>query len=328
MNNIKLFRVMKKNIEKICINKEVMVIKPIVIGIAGDSATGKSTLSNLIKNNIFSSDSIIIEGDSYHKWERNDYHWEKYTHLNPKANFLDKQAKDLEDLKNFRPIQKVNYNHQLGKFTEFEIVNPSKHIIINGLHTLYLKQLRDNIDFKIYMDAEYNLKTFWKINRDCIERKKSLDNTLKVIEKRHEDYLKYIYPQMKFADMSIIYSDNNLKLNSKLISLEYIPKVNLKIILSKDIDPNEMLKVFQKCGINIIRVKNMKKLVLFLNYQEIIKIKFVIHKMLDFLKEFNTCVLDNYESYSDCELIVQMIFIFLFKKKNKLEKTNVKSCYI
>lgn len=70
---------------------------PIAIGIAGDSATGKSTFANLIKDNIFKDNSIIIEGDNYHKWERNDKHWKQYTHLNPKANFLNVQVKDLID---------------------------------------------------------------------------------------------------------------------------------------------------------------------------------------------------------------------------------------
>ncbi len=98
MNRVKLLKVVLKNIEKTCHNKEVVFIKPIIIGIAGDSATGKSTFANLLKENIFKEDSSIIEGDSYHKWERNDYHWKEYSHLNPDANFLDKQLRDIENL--------------------------------------------------------------------------------------------------------------------------------------------------------------------------------------------------------------------------------------
>ena len=58
------------------------------IAITGDSGTGKTTISNILKE-LF-SDSFVLECDRYHKWERNDENWKKYTHLNPDANYITK----------------------------------------------------------------------------------------------------------------------------------------------------------------------------------------------------------------------------------------------
>lgn len=280
----KLLKVMLKSIEKIYYNKEVIIIKPIVIGIAGDSATGKSTFSNLIKNKFLKEEAIIIEGDSYHKWERNNYHWKKYTHLNPKANYLDKQLNDIEMLKNNKSIKKKNYNHELGKFSKYEIINPKQYIIINGLHTLFLKQMRDVINFKIYMDAEYNLKKLWKINRDCKERNHSKKNTMKIIEKRHNDYIKYVYPQIEYADMIIIYYDKELMNNPELIKTDYNPKISLKIILNNQIKTNEIIKKIKECGINITNIKLLNKQILFMDYNDINKIEIFMEKINNVLK--------------------------------------------
>ena len=107
-----------------------------IIGISGDSGAGKSSLVDFFSN-LWKKDFLVIEGDAYHKWERNDEHWKDFTALNPKANNLDKLAKDLQLLRNGFPIVIRNYNHSNGKFDDPQTLHPKTNILLVGLHSLY-----------------------------------------------------------------------------------------------------------------------------------------------------------------------------------------------
>lgn len=180
------------------------------IAITGDSGSGKSTISKLIKS-LFDS-SFVLECDRYHKWERGNQNWKKMTHLNPEANYLAKMEKDVFDLKIGKKVYQVDYDHNSGKFTEKELIESSPNIIVCGLHTMYTI---NNYNIKIFMDTDEELKIKWKIERDMKERAYSREKILKNIEDRKEDYIKYILPQKKEADLIINYKleDDNLILN-------------------------------------------------------------------------------------------------------------------
>ncbi|ARU49519.1 hypothetical protein [Sulfurospirillum diekertiae] len=174
----------------------------LLIGIGGDSGVGKTTLLNSFQN-ILGTKLLQIEGDGEHKWERGDNHWSKFTHLDPKANNIHKQANAIYELKHNRSIFRSEYNHHTGKFTPQVKIDPKEFIIISGLHPFYLPKVRKIIDFKIYLDTDEKLRRHWKIIRDMQKRGYSLEKIIQQIEARVEDTLKYIYPQKAFADLVI-----------------------------------------------------------------------------------------------------------------------------
>jgi uridine kinase len=176
----------------------------LVIGISGDSGTGKSTLMKQFIN-IFSSKATLIEGDGDHRWERGDTHWQEYTHLNPKANFLHRQAEHILLLKNHQAAHRINYNHTTGKFDAPQKIDPTDFILLSGLHPLYLPKMRSLIDVKIYLDPQEEIKRHWKIVRDMRERGHSKERILEQMNRRIDDIKKYIEPQRKFADIVIHY---------------------------------------------------------------------------------------------------------------------------
>lgn len=172
------------------------------IGIGGDSGSGKSSLLFKLKD-ILGQKLLSIEGDAEHKWERDNSNWDKFTHLDPKANHVHKQADAIYQLKQNRSIYRSEYDHKTGKFTKKELVRPKEFIVIAGLHPFYLPKLRKNIDFKIFLDTDERLREHWKILRDVSERKYTKEKIRQEIEKRSADSKKYIYPQKIFSDMSI-----------------------------------------------------------------------------------------------------------------------------
>ena len=178
--------------------------KNLAIGIGGDSGVGKSLLlTNLTL--IFRDKLLEIEGDGEHKWERGDENWDKFTHLDPKANYIHKQAEGINELKLNRAIYRSEYDHDTGKFTTPSKLEPKDIIIISGLHPFYLPKLRKTIDIKVYMDTDERLRQHWKILRDTSKRGYSKEKILEQIATRASDTNKYIYPQKKFADVIINY---------------------------------------------------------------------------------------------------------------------------
>ncbi|MDC1455983.1 hypothetical protein N8351_00280 [Flavobacteriaceae bacterium] len=180
----------------------------LIIGIGGDSGVGKTTLLNNLQN-VLGNKLLQIEGDGEHKWERGDDNWNKFTHLDPKANNIHKQSEAINSLKNNEIIFRSDYNHIDGKFSELKKIIPKEFIVISGLHPFYLPKQRKNIDFKIYIDTEESIRRHWKIIRDTKKRGYSIQKIMEQIENRVEDAKKYIYPQKEFADMIIKYYPTN-----------------------------------------------------------------------------------------------------------------------
>lgn len=208
------------------------------IGIGGDSGVGKSTLVENLKN-ILGAKLLQIEGDGDHKWERGDENWNKFTHLDPKANHIHKQADVIYELKHNRSIFRSEYDHSTGKFTKPQKIEPKEFIVIAGLHPFYLPKLRKNIDLKIYIDTDETLRRHWKIMRDIKKRGYSIEKILTQIESRMEDASKYIYPQKDFADIIIHFFATDL---FELGSDSAVVNLGLKITFDASIHIENILE--------------------------------------------------------------------------------------
>ncbi len=180
-----------------------------VIGIGGDSGSGKSRLKRSIRD-LLGTQCIEMEGDGDHRWERGDSHWQKMTHLDPKANFLHRQAQDLLRLKQWKSVNRTDYDHQTGRFSMPVRISPSGYIVLSGLHPFYLPIMRRQIDLKIYLEPQESLRCLWKVRRDTTMRGYSVTDVLRQMDDRQCDSAKFIHPQKMFADMVIqFFSDSD-----------------------------------------------------------------------------------------------------------------------
>lgn len=206
---------------------------PFTIGVAGDSGTGKSTFIALVKQALGAEDLLYIEGDGDHRWERGNAQWQEFTHLNPKANYLYRQARDLRQLRLGNAVRRVDYDHDAGIFTDAKRIRPKSYVILCGLHAMYLPQTRKYLDLKIYMDVDENLRRHWKIQRDMEHRGYSKESILRQIEERIPDAVKYIYPQKQYADILICYYDNTLQED---VGQAHTDKISLRMTVSAAMD--------------------------------------------------------------------------------------------
>jgi phosphoribulokinase len=166
------------------------------IAICGDSGSGKTTMSLFLCQQL--KNCTILECDRYHKWERGDYHWRYFTQLDPSANEIDLMKSDVKRLKDGFSIQRKDYDHSKGKFTEPKLIEPNEHILVVGLHSI-----KADVDLKIFIDTQKDLKYLWKINRDFKERGHSIEAIIENIKNREVDFQNYILPQKRRADIIV-----------------------------------------------------------------------------------------------------------------------------
>lgn len=221
---------------------------PFTIGVAGDSGAGKSTFISVVERCLGADNLLFIEGDGDHRWERGNKYWDEYTHLNPKANYLYRQAEDLATLRKGATVQRVEYDHNTGGFTVAKKIRPKRYIMLCGLHPLYLPQARKNLDLKIYMDVDETLRRFWKIERDTAHRGYSKEKIIQQIETRIPDAVKYIHPQKEYADMIIRYYDKNL---TDCMIENYTVNISAMITLSAAINVEPLINEIKKYDLHI-----------------------------------------------------------------------------
>lgn len=211
--------------------------KNLVIGVSGDSGSGKSTILRSLQG-ILGNKLLFLEGDAEHKWERNSENWSRITHLNPKANYIHKQVDSILELKNNRSIFRRDYDHRNGRFTELKKIKPKQFIAIAGLHSFYLPKIRKNIDLKIYLDTDEQLRRHWKILRDTSRRGHDINTILRQINARVSDAAKYIYPQKDFADMVIrFFAVDSFKIGD----MSNMIHVGLKIVFDANIQVEDIV---------------------------------------------------------------------------------------
>jgi uridine kinase len=181
-------------------------IVPLQIGLVGNSGAGKNYFTNLLLDLTGPSQTLAIEGDDYHKWERGAAEWSQYTHLHPAANHLGRLALHTQALRQGRIVQNRHYDHSTGRFTADRTLLPVRTLIVQGLHTFFSEGLRNAFDLKIFLKPDPTLLLYWKLNRDIKTRGHTQEKVWASIASRQNDSETFIDPQAQFADWVIVMS--------------------------------------------------------------------------------------------------------------------------
>ncbi len=179
------------------------VDRPIILGIVGDSAAGKTTLAAGVAQILGSDRVVTICTDDYHKYSRKERGINGTSALDPACNYLDIIEQHLENLHNGRPILKPIYSHEQGTLEAPEYVEPKPYIVVEGLLGYSTRKMRDAYDVKIYLDPEEDLRIRWKVQRDTTKRGYTEEQVMAALEKRKDDSPTYIQPQRTFADIVV-----------------------------------------------------------------------------------------------------------------------------
>lgn len=188
------------------------MLKTMVIGVAGGSASGKTTVAQKIKE-AFKDDVVLISHDDYY-YAHDKLSLEARTKLNydhPNAFETDLMIKHIRALKNGETICQPVYNYVVhNRSKDIKLVHPAKVIIIEGFLIFENKELRDLMDIKIFVDTDADERLTRRILRDVKERGRSLES---VLEQYHETvkpmHEQFVEPTRRYADIIIPMGGHN-----------------------------------------------------------------------------------------------------------------------
>ncbi len=188
-------------------------MKPILIGIAGGTGSGKSTFTNRIKD-AFGDRVSILYHDNYYK-AHDEMPFEERKKLNydhPDAFDTELLIEHIKALKSGQSIICPTYDYSQHNRAKSTItVEPRKVILIEGILTLCDSRLRDLMDIKIFVDADADERILRRVLRDTKERGRDIENIidqyLTTVKPMH--YL-YVEPTKSYADLVVNSGLNNV----------------------------------------------------------------------------------------------------------------------
>jgi len=212
--------------------------KVIMLGIAGDSAAGKTTLSKGIVDALGPDQVTAICCDHYHKYNRAQRKETGISALSPEGNYIDIMEQHFRLLREGQPILKPVYNHSTGDFDAPEYIKPTKYVIVEGLLPFHTRLMRLCFDVKVYLNPPEDLRHKWKIKRDTTKRGYTVEQVLDSLAGRADLSPQYIHPQRAMADMVVRFQppeghaeETGGHLNANLVLRPTIPHPDMTDIL-------------------------------------------------------------------------------------------------
>lgn len=181
--------------------------RPVVIGIAGGSGSGKTSVTNSIYEVFKEHSVVVIEQDYYYK-DQSHLEFEERLETNydhPLAFDTDLLIEHVNELLERRAIEKPIYNYAIHTRAEESIViDPKDVIILEGILVLEDARLRELMDIKLFVDTDADLRIIRRLMRDINERGRTIDSVIEqyltVVRPMHNQFIE---PTKRYADVII-----------------------------------------------------------------------------------------------------------------------------
>ena len=169
--------------------------KVLVIGIAGGTGSGKTTLTNRIASQ-FAENVTVITHDNYYK-SHDEMTYEERSRLNydhPNAFDTELMIKHLKQLKEGHTVECPVYDYKIhNRSKNTQTIVPGKVIIVEGILIFENKELCDQMDIRIFVDTDSDIRIIRRIRRDVLERARSLDSVINqymnTVKPMHEQFV-------------------------------------------------------------------------------------------------------------------------------------------
>ncbi|RZN79993.1 MAG: uridine kinase [Winogradskyella sp.] len=179
----------------------------LIIGIAGGTGCGKTTVVNTIIDQLPEGEVVVISQDSYYK-ETSHLSYEERVKINfdhPRSIDFDLLVRHLNDLKQEKSIEQPVYSFVKHNRTGDTILTkPRKVVIVEGILILTNPEIRDLFDIKIFVHADSDERLIRRLKRDLSERGRDIDEVLtryqNTLKPMHEQFIE---PMKEYADIII-----------------------------------------------------------------------------------------------------------------------------
>jgi len=199
------------------------MLKPLIIGIAGGSGSGKSTVANNVAELLTTSSVAFIDMDAYYKnfpsltlEERKKLNWD-----HPDAFDYDLLCAHLEALARREPIEKPEYDFVTHlRRPDPTRVEPADVIVIDGILLFVDERVRELCDVKVFVDADADIRIIRRIERDTHVRGRPVDEIieqyLSTVQPMH---LQFVEPSKRYADVIVPLGGHNTVAIDMLLTL-------------------------------------------------------------------------------------------------------------
>lgn len=205
-----------------------------IIGIAGGTASGKTTVVKEIVDSLPNGEVVVIPQDSYYK-DSSHIPVEERQYINfdhPDAFDWDLLVEQLAMLRNGKSIDQPTYSYiTCTRQQETIHIEPKKIIIIEGIMALVKKELRELMDLKVFVDAADDDRLIRLIRRDIVERGRTPEMVLsryeRIVKAMHDEFIE---PTKKYADIIIPQGGSNQKAIKALqMAIQYFIGKNIDV---------------------------------------------------------------------------------------------------
>ena len=180
--------------------------RPVMLAIAGDSAAGKTTLTQGLVDTLGADRITSICVDDYHRFDRTERRDKPFTALHPDCNFVQIMEQHMQLLATGQPILKPVYDHASGLLARPELITPTQFVIVEGLLPLSTKLARACFDVTVYLDPSEEIRREWKCRRDITKRGYTREQVEAELERREPESEAFIRPQRAVADIVVRYA--------------------------------------------------------------------------------------------------------------------------
>jgi len=196
---------------------------PTVIGVAGGSGSGKTTVVRRIVDSLGPERVVVLEHDRYYR-DRNDLRFEERAALNydhPDSLETDLLVAHLRALKAWQPVDVPLYDFtRHSRRTDVQRCEPRRAIIVEGILTFTERALRDLMDVKVFVDADADTRFIRRLQRDVAERGRTLDSVVEqylgTVKPMH---FEFVEPTKRYADLIIPVGGHNTVAIDLMLSL-------------------------------------------------------------------------------------------------------------
>lgn len=176
---------------------------PFVLGIIGDSGSGKNTVAKGVRALLGRDNVADLELGDYHRFTRAERAERGVTALHPTVHNFPLMREHLELLRSARPVRNRGYDHADGTFGPVRTIEPRPVVLVRGLLGFSTDELRAVYDLAVFLQPEAELLFRWKVRRDVRERGYSEAEALKRIARHLLDSKEFVIPQADRADLVV-----------------------------------------------------------------------------------------------------------------------------
>ena len=194
-----------------------------VIGVAGGSGSGKTTVVRRIVESIGLDHVTVLDHDRYYR-DRNDLRLEERAALNydhPDALETDLMVRHVRDLKSGKAVDVPQYDFtRHARLAETETFQPRRALIVEGILIFTDPALRDLMDIKVFVDTDSDTRFIRRLQRDVAERARTMDSVIDQYQSTVKPmHLEFVEPSKRYADVIVPLGGHNTVAVDLLLTL-------------------------------------------------------------------------------------------------------------